>query len=559
MNSRSISFGNTDLSVKSCNPTTKDPAILLPTKVHELCFDGDDTIVSYIPFPFGTTSRWTAQPILKWIESLAIATVSSDKIHASDDMIHELSQPSPETYSSIQIQRRLHSSTSYKHSLLEENANIPVPFQWDISYIDFHDPTAWVYTRQIKFLAVQFEQMIGTAKVKTTLHDMSEAYQMVQTRLNFTFDRIIWQKQQSNQNLMFQGTPEMTGTNDATYGDTRLLLNTLYEQIIEKLNTLIATYEKPLKGKAIEKLQPEIAQRIASKSPYVTKPMMNKHQTKQELGKYMTSWLRDNFTNPYPDDEGLIQMANHCGTTNQVISNWLINARTRKWRPAIIKASELGRPADLLLEDSINIFDGQPIRPIGLDNHLTNCLSSTSVVTNTTVSKNRPTSITPNRTIDDTTPIRSVQPIRMNECSSPPTKRQRLYVALEQQSRVYNHNHQHHHDQYHHRSNCNTLTKSLRLPPQTNTKFDVDLNNIPFLLSEDDNDDDDRMLLNSIKNVIDTESSIEKNEMKTNHPNNNHPDQIRFTTSQSSQQQYISMNMKDDTKLQQYKIIKQEE
>jgi hypothetical protein len=46
------------------------------------------------------------------------------------------------------------------------------------------------------------------------------------------------------------------------------------------------------------------------------------------------------------------------------VSNWLINARTRKWRPSIIKAYEMERPADLLLEDSINIFCGKSVRKL---------------------------------------------------------------------------------------------------------------------------------------------------------------------------------------------------
>jgi hypothetical protein len=54
-------------------------------------------------------------------------------------------------------------------------------------------------------------------------------------------------------------------------------------------------------------------------------------------------------------------MASDCGVTTSVVNNWLINARTRRWRPAIIKACELKRPADFLLEDSINIFDGNHI------------------------------------------------------------------------------------------------------------------------------------------------------------------------------------------------------
>ena len=77
--------------------------------------------------------------------------------------------------------------------------------------------------------------------------------------------------------------------------------------------------------------------------------------------RYMNKWLKNNWTNPYPDDEGLSIMAAENGTTETIISNWLINARTRKWRPSIVKAFELGRPADMLMEDSIRIFDGENV------------------------------------------------------------------------------------------------------------------------------------------------------------------------------------------------------
>ena len=89
-----------------------------------------------------------------------------------------------------------------------------------------------------------------------------------------------------------------------------------------------------------------------------------KSMKKQDLSKYMTDWLRDNWTNPYPDDFALHQMSKECNSSTTVVSNWLINARTRKWRPAIVKAYDMNRPADLLLEDSINIFCGKPLRPL---------------------------------------------------------------------------------------------------------------------------------------------------------------------------------------------------
>jgi len=72
----------------------------------------------------------------------------------------------------------------------------------------------------------------------------------------------------------------------------------------------------------------------------------------------MNRWLKQNWTNPYPDDEGLADIALFCGMTITIVSNWLINARTRKWRPAIIQAYDNERPAELLQEDSIRIFEG---------------------------------------------------------------------------------------------------------------------------------------------------------------------------------------------------------
>jgi hypothetical protein len=86
--------------------------------------------------------------------------------------------------------------------------------------------------------------------------------------------------------------------------------------------------------------------------------------SKKDFSEVMNNWLRQNWTNPYPDDEGLMQIANSCGCHPSVVSNWLINARTRKWRPAIVKAFENKRPASYLHEDSMNIFDGKPLRSI---------------------------------------------------------------------------------------------------------------------------------------------------------------------------------------------------
>ena len=103
---------------------------------------------------------------------------------------------------------------------------------------------------------------------------------------------------------------------------------------------------------------------LRSKSP---KKKGGKTFSKRDFASYMEKWLRDNWTNPYPDDDGLAEIADDCATTAQIVSNWLINARTRKWRPAIVKAYDLGRPADTLLEDAVNLFQGIPLRELGDD------------------------------------------------------------------------------------------------------------------------------------------------------------------------------------------------
>jgi len=86
--------------------------------------------------------------------------------------------------------------------------------------------------------------------------------------------------------------------------------------------------------------------------------------SKKEFTEVMNQWLVDNWTNPYPDDEGIAYLAELNGTTPTIVSNWLINARTRKWRPAIVKAYDARRPADLLKEDSIRIFQRKPLRKL---------------------------------------------------------------------------------------------------------------------------------------------------------------------------------------------------
>jgi hypothetical protein len=127
--------------------------------------------------------------------------------------------------------------------------------------------------------------------------------------------------------------------------NARVNLDRLYHESIHKLIALVDLAEKL---EAEEKRRKEW-EGVSQELPC-------------DLGDYMTNWLGENWINPYPDETVLQTLARDCGTTPTVVSNWLINARTRKWRPAIKQAFDLNRPAEFLLEDSINIFLGTPIR-----------------------------------------------------------------------------------------------------------------------------------------------------------------------------------------------------
>jgi hypothetical protein len=107
-------------------------------------------------------------------------------------------------------------------------------------------------------------------------------------------------------------------------------------------------------GSQQENLMPDHTHSTVAKKTY----------NKKDFTCTMNQWLVDNWTNPYPDDEGISALADRNGTTPTIVSNWLINARTRKWRPAIVKAYETGRPADMLKEDSIRIFQRKPLRKL---------------------------------------------------------------------------------------------------------------------------------------------------------------------------------------------------
>lgn len=120
----------------------------------------------------------------------------------------------------------------------------------------------------------------------------------------------------------------------------------------------------------------------------VTQTALSEKAKRRVFNAYMTEWICQsrNWTNPYPDETMLKQMANqfiHIGgipglndSATQAeaiakINTWLLNTRTRQWRPAVEEAFDGKRPAMLLMEDSLRIFKGDKLRPlIGWDNAL---------------------------------------------------------------------------------------------------------------------------------------------------------------------------------------------
>lgn len=157
------------------------------------------------------------------------------------------------------------------------------------------------------------------------------------------------------------------------------LLSKSQDSVQEKIQKFTQLYSNALLHmKALITMAQNLQHRVASYSASITStekdPIPNNHSptsasnpklyNKKKFTQVMNQWLVDNWTNPYPDDEGIAALAELNGTSSTIVSNWLINARTRKWRPAIVKAYETGRPADLLKEDSIRIFQRKPLRKL---------------------------------------------------------------------------------------------------------------------------------------------------------------------------------------------------
>lgn len=177
-----------------------------------------------------------------------------------------------------------------------------------------HEPRIWTrltwYYERDSQSWYAFQHMACLANLVERLDDLPIAeYSAIQDHFASVMNRVLTQRERFE-------------------GETRQTLNAHYLQTIDKLKAIL--------------------------------------NSRRSFTEYMTAWLLDNWINPYPDNDNLVLMAQECKSTPQVVNNWLINARTRKWRPALVKATALHRPSQMLLEDSMRIFQGKPIRSLGL-------------------------------------------------------------------------------------------------------------------------------------------------------------------------------------------------
>jgi hypothetical protein len=277
---------------------------VLPSKVFQ---DGEGICRVYPDSP----THWTAQSVLQWLGSLANAAETSG---ASPIVVNgvRLSEPSMPPVTSLAAHQGSMPQRVTSTSRGVKNQHTREMFR----NMEIRDPAGWWSIRQMEAMAHLAEHSDLWQTGYTAIH----------TQFEYTFSRILEQ----SSNFGFE---------------SRYLLDSLYQETILKLQDLLdGTRSYPDKDELSG----------SADSP-----------RKEDFAMKMTDWLVGNWTNPYPDEDGLSELASETDTHPTIVSNWLINARTRKWRPAIVKASTfLDRPASLLLEDSINIFKGLPLRTL---------------------------------------------------------------------------------------------------------------------------------------------------------------------------------------------------
>ncbi|KAL9658159.1 hypothetical protein ABK040_013071 [Willaertia magna] len=57
----------------------------------------------------------------------------------------------------------------------------------------------------------------------------------------------------------------------------------------------------------------------------------------KEARDILKNWFNEHFSNPYPTENEKKELSSSTGLTLQQVNNWFVNARVRKWRPALQK------------------------------------------------------------------------------------------------------------------------------------------------------------------------------------------------------------------------------
>ncbi len=134
----------------------------------------------------------------------------------------------------------------------------------------------------------------------------------------------------------------------------------LCQDTIHRLQALLMLFVKSHEKEDSARTGPSTPPRASRESIRSSPTTGNKDAFQQ----HMNNWLRANWINPYPDEAVSHQLAYETGESVNVVNTWLVNARSRRWRPAILRAFELNRPSEFLMEDSINLFEAKPVRPL---------------------------------------------------------------------------------------------------------------------------------------------------------------------------------------------------
>jgi len=314
------------------------PPVLFPTRRFAIAsrvdFAGRDTFSD--KDDDANAVKWIGMNPLEMISHLARATEEAEAakgkpegpIRVGDTELSSETPPVPRFTKSDQSlfkKKRGATGTLSATNLTTEDEPTPLP-PWDLSFLVANDQHAAQPVQHLQFLAHTVESMPHYALV-------GGSYQRIRAHVAGTAS---WIHTSYSGNLSVQRAAERMS-----------LLHNLYAETIQQMEGLVKM-TRMLGPEEEENAEPEFKEPLAP----------------PEFADYMTQWLKNHWTNPYPDEVSLELVAHECGRTTTVVNNWLINARTRKWRPAVVKAFELKRPANLLLEDAINIFEDEPLRDL---------------------------------------------------------------------------------------------------------------------------------------------------------------------------------------------------